>query len=176
KSGGITHDALRVCPTVGQRRYHQPRTLNLAATQGGGTSKSDQFFLNASKRRDVDSDGFFDVIAHGNKNEVEVFTPNGPVAADQRVLAKLIKSDPNYGGQPIRLLSCETGSCDLGFAQNLANKMGVPVKAPTDLVWAYGDGKMVVAPRRSLDRNSPLFNQPNLSRQGEFKIFKQKVQ
>ncbi|WP_238533150.1 hypothetical protein, partial [Xanthomonas phaseoli] len=170
------HDALRVCPTVGQRRYHQPRTLNLAATQGGGTSKSDQFFLNASKRRDVDSDGFFDVIAHGNKNEVEVFTPNGPVAADQRVLAKLIKSDPNYGGQPIRLLSCETGSCDLGFAQNLANKMGVPVKAPTDLVWAYGDGKMVVAPRRSLDRNSPLFNQPNLSRQGEFKIFKQKVQ
>ncbi|WP_372390527.1 hemagglutinin repeat-containing protein [Xanthomonas sp. NCPPB 3582] len=138
--------------------------------------KSDQFFLNASKRRDVDSDGFFDIIAHGNKNEVEVFTPNGPVAADQRVLAKLIKSDPSYGGQPIRLLSCETGSCDLGFAQNLANKMGVPVKAPTDLVWAYGDGKMVVAPRRSLDRNSLLFNQPDLSRQGEFKIFKPKVQ
>ncbi|WP_152412181.1 hypothetical protein, partial [Xanthomonas phaseoli] len=60
--------------------------------------------------------------------------------------------------------------------QTFPNKMGVPVKAPTDLVWAYGDGKMVVAPRRSLDRNSPLFNQPNLSRQGEFKIFKQKVQ
>ncbi|WP_260300191.1 hemagglutinin repeat-containing protein [Xanthomonas arboricola] len=137
--------------------------------------KSDQFFLNASKRRDVDSDGFFDVIAHGNKNEVEVFMPNGPVAADQRVLAKLIKGDPSYSGQPIRLLSCETGSCDLGFAQNLANKMGVPVKAPTDLVWAYGDGKIVVAPRRSLDRNSPLFNQPDLSRQGEFKIFQPKV-
>ena len=28
------------------------------------------------------------------------------------------------------------GASDAGFAQNLANKMGVPVEAPTDLVWA----------------------------------------
>ncbi|MGQ5243044.1 hypothetical protein ACULL0_04375, partial [Xanthomonas arboricola pv. corylina] len=27
-----------LCPTSGQHRYHQPRTLNPAATQGGGTS------------------------------------------------------------------------------------------------------------------------------------------
>ncbi len=48
------------------------------------------------------------------------------------------------------------GACDSSFAQNLANKMGVPVEAPTNLVWAYGDGQMVVAPRASLDKRSPL--------------------
>ncbi|MFS8483515.1 hypothetical protein EIP99_00060, partial [Xanthomonas campestris pv. raphani] len=26
------------CPTSGKHRYHQPRTLNQATTQGGGTS------------------------------------------------------------------------------------------------------------------------------------------
>ncbi|MBV6840668.1 hypothetical protein, partial [Xanthomonas euvesicatoria] len=26
-------------PTSGKHRYHQPRTLNAAATQGGGTSR-----------------------------------------------------------------------------------------------------------------------------------------
>ncbi|MBB3924169.1 hypothetical protein FHR65_004485, partial [Xanthomonas arboricola] len=31
-------DAGCVCPTSGKHRYHQPRTLNQAATQGGGTS------------------------------------------------------------------------------------------------------------------------------------------
>jgi hypothetical protein len=38
----------------------------------------------------------------------------------------------------------------------LANKMGVPVEALANLVWAYGDGQMVVAQRASLDKRSPL--------------------
>ncbi|WP_274509793.1 IS3 family transposase [Xanthomonas campestris] len=32
------HDPGCLCPTSGKHRYHQPRTLNQAATQGGGTS------------------------------------------------------------------------------------------------------------------------------------------
>lgn len=63
-------------------------------------------------------------------------------------------------------MSCDTGACDAGFAQNLANKMGVAVKAPTNLVWASGDGKMVVAPRSSLNQNLP-----DLSNLGTFKAF-----
>ncbi len=86
--------------------------------------------------------------------------------ADQRVVSRLIENNPAYSGQPIRLLSCDTGACDAGFAQSLANKMGVSVKAPTNLVWAYGDGRMVVAPRSP---SNPNF--PDLSNQGEFKIF-----
>lgn len=132
---------------------------------------NDQFFKNAAKRGDIDANGTFDVVAHGSTQKIEVMTPNGSVVVDQRVAAKLIENSPGYNGQPIRLLSCDTGACDTGFAQNLANKMGVPVQAPTNLVWAYGDGRMVVAPRSSLDPNSRLYNVPDLSRQGSFKTF-----
>jgi hypothetical protein len=131
----------------------------------------DQFFKNAAKRVDIDPNGSFDVIAHGNSQNIEVMTANGAVTVDQRVAAKLIENSPGYTGQPVRLLSCETGACDAGFAQNLANKMGVPVQAPTEVVWAYGDGRMVVAPRTSTNPSSPLYNVPDLSRQGTFKTF-----
>ncbi|WP_248842656.1 DUF637 domain-containing protein, partial [Pseudomonas syringae group genomosp. 3] len=128
--------------------------------------ESDQFFKNVSKRSDIDSNGYFDLIAHGSTQKIEVVTPGGTIMADQRVVSRLIENNPAYSGQPIRLLSCDTGACDAEFAQSLANKMGVSVKAPTNLVWAYGDGRMVVAPRSP---SNPNF--PDLSNQGEFKIF-----
>jgi hypothetical protein len=131
----------------------------------------DQFFKNASRRLDIDSNGSFDVVAHGSTQQIEIITAKGTVMVDQRVASRLIQDSPGYHGQPIRLLSCETGACDTGFAQNLANKMGVPVQAPTNLVWAYADGSMVVAPRMSSDPASRLFNLPNLTKQGTFRTF-----
>jgi hypothetical protein len=94
---------------------------------------SDNFYRFASRRSDIDPNGHFDVIAHGTSSEIEILTSKGSVMVDQRVAAKLIQQSPGYRGQPIRLLSCETGACDAGFAQNLANKMNVPVQAPTEL-------------------------------------------
>jgi filamentous hemagglutinin len=133
---------------------------------------SDQFYKNALKRVDIDPNGTFDVVAHGSTQKIEFMTANGPVLVDQRVASKLIEASPGYNGQSIRLISCDTGACDTGFAQSLANKMGVSVQAPTDLVWSYGNGKMVVAPRLSSDLNSPLFNYPDLSKQGTFRTFR----
>lgn len=46
-----------------------------------------------------------------------------------RSLAKYIQGLPEYYGQPIRLLACNAGACPTGLAQNLANKLGVPVQA-----------------------------------------------
>jgi len=133
---------------------------------------SDQFFKNAANRADIDPNGMFDVVAHGTSTNIEIMTAKGPVAVDQRVASRLIEQSAGYHpGQPIRLLSCDTGACDVGFAQNLANKMGVPVQAPTDLVWAYGDGKIVVAHRMSTNPDSLYFNVPDLSKQGTFKTF-----
>lgn len=90
----------------------------------------DQFLKNASKRLDIDPNGKFDVIAHGSTHQIEIMTANGPVVVDHRVASKLIESAPGYNGQPIRLLSCETGACSTGFAQNMANKMGESNRGP----------------------------------------------
>ena len=125
---------------------------------------TDRFFLNASKRPDIDPDGSFDVVAHGSPNKIQIETPNGPVLVDHRTAAKLIEQQPGYNGQNIRLLSCSTGACDTGFAQNLSNKLNVEVQAPTDLLWAYPDGKTVVAPRG-------VNGLPNRNDVGEMKIF-----
>ncbi|GAA6154321.1 hypothetical protein NBRC116587_37440 [Pseudoteredinibacter isoporae] len=76
---------------------------------------SDRFFLNASKRPDVDPDGYFDVVAHGSPNKIQIETPNGPVLVDHRTAGRLIEQQPGYNGQNIRLFSCSTGACDTGW-------------------------------------------------------------
>lgn len=53
-----------------------------------------------------------------------------------------------------------------GHQQNLANKLNVTVMAPTKLVWAYPDGRHIVASR---DPNNPRF--PNLNDLGKFEYF-----
>jgi hypothetical protein len=42
------------------------------------------------------------------------------------------------------LLSCKTGALSNGFAQNLANKLGVPVTAPSNTLWAYPSGRLTI--------------------------------
>ncbi|MFS8411240.1 hypothetical protein EIQ10_08305 [Xanthomonas campestris pv. campestris] len=45
------HDTGCLCPTSDKHRYHQPRTLNQAATQGGGTSIGPIGFLSSFDAR-----------------------------------------------------------------------------------------------------------------------------
>lgn len=45
------------------------------------------------------------------------------------------------------VLSCGTGSTPNGFAQNLANKMGVEVMAPSDTIWAFPADKLTIGPK-----------------------------
>ena len=86
-------------------------------------TKGDVFLLNASKAPKVE--GMLDVIVHGASKTVEI----GDLTVSHRVLANLISLNPQFTGQPIRLLSCNTGKLANGFAQNLANKLGVQVYA-----------------------------------------------
>jgi hypothetical protein len=125
---------------------------------------SDRFYINASKRTDIDPDGYFDVVAHGTPNKIQIETQNGPVLVDHRSAARLIQQQSGYNGQKVRLLSCSTGANNMGFAQNLANKLNVEVQAPTDLLWAYPNGKTLVAPKATN-------GQPDLNKLGEIKIF-----
>lgn len=128
---------------------------------------NDNFSKYIKKRSDIDVDGFYDVIAHGNAYTIEVQHGGKTILIDHRVAAKLFKHDKNYKKQGIRLLSCSTGKIDNGFAQNLANKLGVPVKAPTDVLWVNSSGHYYVKAGRVV--NGRLYE--DNSKVGKFKTF-----
>jgi len=94
--------------------------------------------------------GYTDVAIHGAPGYVSVFikTSNGEDRIDlnHRSLAKYLKQDKGYAGGKIRLLSCKTGSPTGTFAQNLANKLGVVVRAPSDTLHIFPNGRIVIGP------------------------------
>ena len=104
------------------------QTHGAAAGDAVFRSEPGQFFTNIARRSDVDKDGVYDVVAHGGTAIIQITHSGKPLAIDSRTAARLIQSKGEYKrGQPIRLLSCSTGSSTSGFAQNLANKLGVIV-------------------------------------------------
>lgn len=108
--------------------------------------RDDNFARYIRNRRDIDPNGEFDVIAHGTAISMEVNHLGKALQVDSRTAAKIISRLPGYHGQSIRLLACNTGAELGGFAQNLANKLGVPVRAPNNTLWAYPNGRYVIAP------------------------------
>lgn len=128
---------------------------------------SDDFVRNIAHRRDVDANGYYDVVAHGSTDSILVYHNGKNVRVSHRVLANILKHDRKYNGKPIRLLSCSTGGDAGQFAQNLANKLGVPVKAPTDILWAWPQGTYKVAGKIKVGG----IEQPDGSRPGRFVTF-----
>lgn len=92
-------------------------------------------------------DGFEDFMIHGQPNLVEHETNNGQWVqyTPQDFADFLIEEKDEYHGGNIRLLSCKSGMLDDGFAQKLANIMGVKVMAPTQTLWVNKDGDMFIA-------------------------------
>ena len=133
----------------------------LKAAAGGRTvlmESGDQFVRNAAKTPELS--GYHDVIVHGTPLDFGR-TPTswaGGTNFGHRDLANMLLHDPDYAGGAVRLLSCKTGQLADGAAQNLANKLGVDVLAPTDTLWAFPDGGLVIGPF------------PNLNT-GTFKLF-----
>lgn len=124
------------------------------ATAGDASfmGNSEAFLRNIRKRKDIDPGGKFDVIAHGRPNSMQIEHNGKKIDVNSRTAAQMISRLPGYRkGQPIRLLSCNTGVDEKGFAQNLANKLNVTVYAPSNYLWAWPDGSYRVAgikPRR----------------------------
>jgi hypothetical protein len=93
--------------------------------------------------------GYYDVAVHGSPTD---FGPS-PTAWESganyshRVLARLIGQQPDYEGDPVRLMACRAGAPDASAAQNLANKLGVEVMAPSDTLWAWSDGGLTIGPK-----------------------------
>ena len=134
------------------------KTYGLSAGDAIYKSEPTAYFDNISRRQDKDKNGFYDVVAHGGKNIIQITHNGKAIAISSRIAAKLIKTSPGYkNGQPVRLLSCNTGSLPNGFAQNLANKLNIIVEAPTKLVWAYNNGKYFVASRSEKNPERPNY-------------------
>ena len=82
--------------------------------------------------------GYYSVSGHGNPSHMVDASGNILTVID---LADKINNDPTFRGQPIYLDACSTGKGPNSFAQQLADILGVPVKAPTAKVtvgWLLG--------------------------------------
>ncbi|QKV97469.1 hypothetical protein HUT19_07960 [Streptomyces sp. NA02950] len=90
--------------------------------------------------------GYRDVIVHGTNEGY--FLPGRRNAAGEDFppgqvnpfhIVDAIRNNPNYHGEPIRLISCHSGYvleevAEIPAAQRVANELGVPVTAPTTRV------------------------------------------
>ncbi len=143
--------------------YKNTRGARVAAASLDLMDDTDYFSRYIARRKDVDVNGYYDVIVHGNPNNVFLYNKGELTKANHRHLATVLKHDPKYKHQSIRLFSCETGQNADGFAQHLANKLGVPVKAPTEIAWSFPSGVHGVAKRLKHDPSNP-----DWSRKGKY--------
>lgn len=91
---------------------------------------------------------YFDVAMHGSPTAVCFGTTEANMSP--RLLASIIRHSDGWNGQKIRLLSCSTGKQegdDYCFAEELANALGVEVKAPNDVLYISPAGKLQVGAR-----------------------------
>ncbi len=112
------------------------------------------YINNIAKRKDIDPDGMYDVVAHGTPYKIK-FGDGKKDYYTPRELARILGHRKDYKRNILRLLSCETGSVPDGFAQHLANKLNVTVLAPNYLIWARPSGDHFIAPRSKNDPNKP---------------------
>ncbi|MCR5308046.1 MAG: hypothetical protein K6E24_03535 [bacterium] len=134
---------------------------------------NDKFSEYVNYRKEKDPNGYLDIVAHGTKYTIIYYHNGVEYTLKAKHVAKMIKNMKSFKGNGVRLLSCNTGGDPRGFAQNLANKLGVPVLAPNNLLWTYSDktGRLDVAPRKSNIVGNKDFQRPNLTQQGSFITF-----
>lgn len=101
--------------------------------------------------------GVYSVYIHGNSTLVQ-WSKDPKIFINHRVLANLIKKNPQYNGEPVKLISCHTGALENGFAKNLANKLGVQVKAPNKTAWVWPDARPVTVGTTSTSRDGAFID------------------
>jgi len=126
-------------------------TLSSKAVSLSPTYAGDENTLKTAAKWIKSKSGYTDIVVHGRPDHVAIKRGNDWVKIDHRVLARMYKEDKDYSKNPVRLISCETGKDVNGFAQNLANKLGRKVIAPSDTVWIHPSGKMTIGSNAKSD-------------------------
>ncbi len=104
--------------------------------------------------------GFEDVVVHGDTIGFSFKDADeNESAVTPLEFADILRKSGLYKGGNIRLISCEAGKNGAITAQWLANELGVQIMAPTELVYVYPDGRMIVS-------------SDGLTEDGEWVIFK----
>lgn len=101
--------------------------------------------LNENVKRVKPLKTYFDVAMHGSQTAVGFGTKE--LNMSPRLLAAVIRHSKGWNGQKVRLLSCSIGARmenDYCFAEELANALGVEVKAPDDVLFISGAGVLKV--------------------------------
>ncbi|MGX5213360.1 putative T7SS-secreted protein [Streptomyces violaceus] len=93
--------------------------------------------------------GYQDVIIHGTRDGRMLageanragLRAGGHTVHPNHVL-DTINRIPGYNGEPVRMLTCHSGAAQPQVIQEMANSLGVPVKAPTNAVGvpSFGEG------------------------------------
>ncbi len=107
--------------------------------------------------------GTVDVYVHGSVDDFIVHHNGSPVHLDHRRLATYIRKS---GKNPdrVRLLSCSTGAHAKGAAQHFANKLGVKVVAPSDILHINRKtGKLTIGPSAENPSGSWIEFEPKTS-------------
>lgn len=81
---------------------------------------------------------YYDIIAHGSAYHMYVRVNGQQQTLDAAEVYAILRTQRDYFGLPIRLVSCSVGREPDGFAQQLANLAGVPVLAATAKIFAEG--------------------------------------
>jgi len=87
--------------------------------------------------------GYTDVIIHGAPEFFGVLRNGEWIIINHRSLATFMRQS-GYTGGPVRLISCNSGRFTYGVAQDLANKLGSKVIAPTNTIWIFKNGTLVI--------------------------------
>ena len=105
-------------------------------------SYDDQAIVDAMKYAEPTSEEVFNVFGHGNSKSIRY--KNELLRPVQ--VAVLIKHSSLYigGKQKVKLYACETGKDKDGFAQQLANILGVIVEAPPALLAPNKEGEFKI--------------------------------
>ncbi len=109
----------------------------------------------------------YTVDMHGRPARVTV----GSQSLTAAELAELIRADPTWNGQPVRLFSCYTGQGKAPIAAELAKLLGVKVTAPTGWVSATADGTPVMGEIDVTEVMGEIVELPGPAQKGEWRDF-----
>lgn len=86
--------------------------------------------------------GYLDIVMHGDAHGTQADIDGKRIDFSLDDTAAMIRESPAWKSRPIRLLSCSTGRDR--FAQDLADRVQVPVYAPTDILKVRYDGSTFI--------------------------------